>query len=319
MLEWQPSATLNNLQLRAKILQKTRQFFEELGVLEVDTPLICASTATDPYIMSFETELLLHGQREKRFLQTSPEFPMKRLLAAGSGSIFQVCKAFRNGEASVKHNPEFTILEWYRINFTHIELMEEVEDFLTYILDTPHANRISYHDLFQGYFGINPHTASVKELQEIAEHNQLSFAGDAEDRDTWLDLLMTHIIEPELGQNAPVFIFDYPDSQAALARIRKQDNYHVGERFEVYYKGLELANGYHELGDPEEQLQRFKKDNEVRKKLGYSFIPIDDYLLAALANFPDCAGVALGFDRLVCLAANIKNITDVLTFPTSCA
>lgn len=314
---WHPTATIDTLRIRAALFKKIRSFFEERNILEVETPLIGSSTATDPYLMSFETELLQNGKKHQRFLQTSPEFPMKRLLAAGSGSIFQLCKAFRNGEASHKHNPEFTILEWYRVGFTHVEMMTEVGDFLTFILDTPPPDKISYHDLFNGYFTLDPHSCSVKELRQVAEHYQIGFEEKSEsNRDIWLDLLLTHIIEPELGFKNPIIIYDYPSSQASLARMRKENNYSVGERFELYYKGIELANGYHELGNPDEQLQRFVQDNLVRKQLRYRQIPVDEYLITSLSALPDCAGVALGVDRLICLAVNSTNIQDVMTFPS---
>lgn len=319
LLDWQPTATFENLRLRAEVIKKIRNFFEALDVLEVETPLIGSSTATDPYIMSFETELHYQGKREKKYLQTSPEFPMKRLLSAGSGSIYQICKAFRNGEISAKHNPEFTILEWYRVGFDHFQLMKEVEELLTLILGTPTAKYISYHDLFQEYFNINPHTCSINDLQKVASNYQVNFSGDDKtNRDVWLDLLLTHIIEPELGVQTPIFIFDFPASQAALAQIKSQETYQIGERFEVYYQGLELANGYHELSDPNEQLIRFVEDNASRKRQGFPVIPIDNYFLNSLAQLPDCAGVALGIDRLICLVANTNNIHDVLTFPSSC-
>ncbi len=317
LLDWQPTSTLDNLRLRAKVLKKIRTFFENLSVLEVETPLIGSSTATDPYIQSFETRLDLSGTSVGRFLQTSPEFPMKRLLCAGSGSIYQICKAFRNGEISAKHNPEFTILEWYQVGYTHIELMKEVAEFLRWILDCPPAQWLTYKELFNIYFGINPHTCDIQQLQDISQKYHLSLANTETNKDVWLDLLLTHIIEPELGLNEPIFIYNYPASQAALAKIRKEEDYQVGERFEVYYKSIELANGYHELGDPEEQLQRFNQDNIVRKRQGLPIIPIDHYFLDALGNLPECAGVALGIDRLVCLAANTMNIQDVLTFPSS--
>lgn len=315
-MTWRPTASLTNLRSRAELLKKIRAFFESLNVLEVDTPLIGRGTTTDPFLMSFETQLLVAGKSEQRFLQTSPEFPMKRLLAAGYGSIYQICKAFRNGETSRRHNPEFTILEWYQVGYDHLRLMTEVAEFLTWTIDAPSADRIKYVDLFQSYFSINPHLCSIEELMTIATQHQLNFQGELDNRDLWLDLLMTHIIEPTLGQEAPIFIYDYPASQAALAKIRQENGYAVGERFEVYYKGIELANGYHELSDPDEQLLRFQQDNQIRLKQGLPEIPLDEFFLQSIAALPECAGVALGVDRLACLAIATHDIDDVLAFPS---
>ncbi|MBA2653699.1 MAG: elongation factor P--(R)-beta-lysine ligase [Gammaproteobacteria bacterium] len=317
MHQWHPTAPLNHLQLRAKVLKNIRSFFEAREVLEVETPLICHSTVTDPHLASFHTLLEFEGLNEakKLYLQTSPEFAMKRLLAAGYGSIYQICKAFRNGEVSKKHNPEFTILEWYRVGFTHIQLMDEMDQLLTLVLSTEKADRISYHNLFQTNFAINPHTCSITDLKKLAANNGLSFQSNEQNKDLWLDLIMTHLVEPTLGLTRPIFIYDYPASQAALAKTRRESDFHVGERFEVYFKGLELANGYHELGDSKEQLKRLNLDNELRAHRNLPVIPIDDRLLEALHSFPECAGVAMGFDRLLCLAANTTDLSDMIAFP----
>lgn len=317
MFDWQPTAPLSNLKLKAQILKKIRRFFEEREVMEVETPLLCHSSVTDPMLKSFETTLSFShaAQGEKLFLQTSPEYAMKRLLAANSGSIYQICKAFRNGEVGKKHNPEFTILEWYRVGFTHFDLMDEINLLLQEILQTKNAERISYLELFDKYFSINPHTCSIEQLKTLALKNNIIFESHSSEKDVWLDLLLTHIIEPELGMQHPIFVYDYPGSQAALAKIRFEQGYPVGERFEVYYKGMELANGYHELGDADEQLARFEEDNRVRNQLNLPIIPIDHYLLSALPFFPDCAGVALGLDRLACLASTSEQISEVIPFP----
>jgi lysyl-tRNA synthetase class 2 len=315
---WQPTASLQNLQLRANLLKEIRQFFEARNVLEVETPLLGHSTATDPYLASFTSDLVCSGMAgDTLYLQTSPEFSMKRLIAAGYGSIFQICKAFRNGEIGNRHNPEFTILEWYRVGFNHVDLMDEMDHFLMAILSTQTAERISYEALFQRFFSINPHTCSLDTFKNLAEIYDLSFVApdNDTDRDTWLDLLMTHIIEPELGHKAPLFVYDYPQSQAALAVIRQETNYQVGERFEVYYQGIELANGYHELCDATEQSQRLQADNQVRALKGLPIIPIDQNLLDALPFMPACAGVALGIDRLISLAAKATALSEVITFP----
>jgi elongation factor P--(R)-beta-lysine ligase len=243
---WRPTASFDNLLLRTTIVKDIRQFFEARGVLEVDTPLLGHSTVTAPHLNSFETQLIFaNAAGNTLYLQTSPEYAMKRLLAAGSGSIYQICKAFRNGEVGRNHNPEFTLLEWYRVGMTYMDLMDEVDTFLKTILKTPPATRMSYHALFNSYFSINPHTCSTKSLAAIASEYGLAFKGAESEqaRDDWLDLLLTHLIEPHLGPEAPLFVYDYPESQAALAKTHLEDSYKVGERFEVYYKGLELANG----------------------------------------------------------------------------
>ncbi|CAM4450865.1 MAG: Elongation factor P--(R)-beta-lysine ligase [Legionellaceae bacterium] len=319
MVHWQPTATIENLKQRAQIIQKIRQFFAQRHVMEVETPLLSAGTVTDPYLNSMSTEYKEEGQQQSQtfYLQTSPEFAMKRLLAADSGPIYQLCKSFRNGEAGRFHNPEFTMLEWYRPNFDHHALMTEMDEFLQAILGSYPAERLSYEAIFEKYLETNPHQVNVDELKNCAQQHCIDFSPTLEqvnDKDTWLFLLMTHVIEPQLGQLQPTFIYDFPASQAALARIR-QDVFPVAERFEVYVKGIELANGFHELSDANEQALRFQKDLAKRHTLGYPFVNIDHYLLAALeAGFPNCAGVALGIDRLIMLALNAQHISDVVSF-----
>lgn len=307
-IDWQPSASIEKLQLRAKILAQIRQFFAARNVLEIETPLLCSTTATDPHIASISAD-------KNRFLQTSPEFCMKRLLAAGSGSIYQICKSFRDDEIGRLHNPEFTILEWYRTGFNHLQLMTEMDQLLQEILKTAAAQRYTYQEIFEKYLQLNPHSSSVAELKQCAEKNNITATVlEDENPDSWLHVLLTHLIEPKLGKDAPIFIYDFPISQAALARIRP-GNPAVAERFEVYYKGIELANGYHELADANEQRKRFANDLEKRKQLGYREIPADEKLLIALSHgFPDCAGVALGIDRLVMLAANANSIAEIMSF-----
>lgn len=313
---WQPNISMTALRLRAETIHKIRTFFNSRNVLEVETPLLGLSSATDTYLASFTTEFREATAAQTLYLQTSPEFPMKRLLAAGSGPIYQICKAFRNGEVSKRHNPEFTILEWYRPGFTHHQLMDEVDELLVTILQCDHADRISYAQLFRDFVGCNPHEVSNQELLDCLEKYQIAMSPtmDKDDRDLLLDLILTHLIEPHLGIEKPIFVFDYPVSQAALARIRV-DTHPVGERFEVYFKGVELANGYHELSDANEQHRRFLVDNERRSNLGLPTLPLDEKFLSALHNsFPQCAGVALGLDRLIMLLLNTTNIADVITF-----
>jgi lysyl-tRNA synthetase class 2 len=321
---WQPTASLQNLKKRADILTKIRAFFLARDVMEVETPLLCHATVTDAYIQSFET--LYHAadltentatHSQKLYLQTSPEYCMKRLLAANSGAIYQICKSFRNyGEFGRFHNPEFTMLEWYRPNFTHHDLMDEVDDLLREILNCSPAVKISYADLFLKFTDINPHLASINELINCAKRFNLNdIAGvDPNNPNTWLHLLMSHVIEPKLDKDKPTFIFDFPMTQAALARIR-YDDVPVAERFEVYVDGMELANGFHELCDAKEQRHRFEKDLAYRKQLHYPLVPKDEFFLAALENgLPNCSGVALGIDRLVMAALRCEGISDVVSF-----
>lgn len=304
----------NALLARAQLLAKIRAFFAERKVLEVETPLLSPSTITDPNIHSFSTNYNLPGKinGETLYLQTSPEFAMKRLLAAGSGPIYQICKAFRNEESGQQHNPEFTILEWYRVGFDHHDLMADMDEFLHCTLNTKPAEKLSYAELFKKHLKTDPHTSSIQELKQCALKHGLNEIPHL-NRDDWLNLLLTHFIEPHLGKGQPTFIYDYPASQAALARISPNDSM-VAERFEVYIDGIEIANGFHELADSDEQRQRFLADLANRKKLGLATIPLDENFLAALDDLPDCAGVALGIDRLLMLQMQTSAIEDVLSF-----
>ncbi len=310
--DWMPTASLAHLTQRAAILARIRAFFAAAHVLEVDTPLLMRSVIADPHLQL----MTCHHDKHTLYLQPSPEAAMKRLLAAGSGSIYQICKAFRQEEQGRLHNPEFTLLEWYRVGFDHHALMHEVDALLQAVLACPPATRLSYAQVFQQYLAINPHDSTLTQLRQLIKQQQIPLECiDDLDKDACLDLLMTHCVEPHLGQQQPLFIYDYPVSQAALAQTRQQGNVRVGERFEVYYRGVELANGYHELADAKEQRQRFIATNQWRVKLGASPVTIDEHLLAALAHgLPDCAGVALGIDRLVLLATQGHAISDVMSF-----
>lgn len=306
---WQPTATFENLRARAKIITTIRDFFARRGVLEVDTPLLSSATVTDPYIMS----IAAYHKDQTYFLQTSPEYAMKRLLAAGSGSIFQICKAFRQGDLGQNHNPEFTMLEWYRLGFDHHALMDDMDDLLQIILKTSPADRLSCTEVYKKYIGIDPHVTSTEELAAWAKSN-IHFTGELTDRNAWLDLLFTHGIEPHLGLERPIFLYDFPASQAALAKIRNE-NPPVASRFEVYFKGLELANGFHELQDAAEQRKRFENDLAYRKQNNIPLVPLDENFLASLQHgLPDCSGVALGIDRLIMLTLERRDIADVLSF-----
>ncbi|MGF1843690.1 elongation factor P--(R)-beta-lysine ligase [Vibrio clamense] len=316
--DWQPSASIAKLQQRALLLASIRQFFAERQVLEVETPAISHATVTDVHLHTFQTDFIGPGYADGShlYLMTSPEFHMKRLLAAGSGCIYQIGKAFRNEENGRYHNPEFTMLEWYRVGFDHHDLMAEMDALLQQVLQCEAAEKMTYQNAFLQVLGVCPLEASMQQLKVVANELGLSdIAEPEEDRDTLLQLLFSVGVENKIGLQVPAIVYDFPASQAALARINKQDP-RVADRFEVYFKGIELANGFHELDDAKEQLARFEADNQKRVEMGLSPQPIDHHLIAALeAGLPACAGVALGIDRLIMLALNCDHIDDVTAFP----
>ncbi|PHM37093.1 lysyl-tRNA synthetase [Xenorhabdus mauleonii] len=315
---WQPSAPIANLLKRAKILAEIRRFFADRGVLEIETPAMSQATVTDVHLVPFQTQFVGPGAADglTLYLMTSPEYHMKRLLAAGSGSIYQMGKSFRNEEAGRHHNPEFTMLEWYRPHYDMYRLMNEVDDLLQQILDCESAESLSYQQAFIRYLNTDPLTASKEKLREVAAKLDLSnIADQEEDRDTLLQLLFVMGVEPQIGLEKPTFIYHFPASQAALAEISPEDH-RVAQRFEVYFKGMELANGFRELTDSNEQRLRFEQDNRKREAMGLPVQPIDEYLLAALVHgMPDCSGVALGVDRLIMLALGAERISEVIAFP----
>ena len=313
--QWQPSASIKNLLTRAKLIEEIRRFFTDRGLLEVETPVLSEFGVTDVHLATFSTEFISpFGEQSKTlWLSTSPEYHMKRLLAAGSGPIFQIGKVFRNEEAGNRHNPEFTMLEWYRPHFDMYRLINEVDDLLQQILECPPAESMSYQFAFQQYVGLDPLSADLAELVEKAKKHQLMGA-ENENRDTLLQFLFSAVVEPQIGQEAPVVVYHFPASQAALAQISSED-LRVAERFEFYYKGLELANGFHELSDAREQLRRFQQDNLQREKMGLPVRAIDTRLLSALqAGIPNCSGVALGVDRLLMIAMGAEHIKEVISF-----
>lgn len=289
-------------------------------MLEVETPLLSAAATTDPQLDSFVTTYTGPGAGGGRrlYLHTSPEYAMKRLVAAGYGSIYQIAKAFRNGEAGRLHNPEFTLLEWYRVGVDHHVLMREVEALVRKALDGYRAlgetQTLSYREAFLRYVEIDPLTTSAAELERCAVARGIDPPRGLVRTSAWRDLLFTHLIEPQLGRGSLCFIHDYPAEQAALARLSPADP-RVAERFELYIEGMEIANGFHELRDAEEQRRRLTAERAQREAHGLEPVPIDENFLAALAHgLPECAGVALGVDRLVMLAADCQHLTEVLAF-----
>jgi len=301
------------LRARAALLARIRAFFAARDVLEVETPLLCAAGITDP---SIEPLLVERGisLKQARYLQTSPEYAMKRLLACHGLPIFQLARAFRDGEAGARHNPEFTLLEWYRPGFDHHALMAEVAELIRSCLGERPLHHYSYRQLFLDTLALDPFTATLDELQSVARA-RLDTGTISGDRDLWLDLLMSHLVEPQVADRGMCFIYDYPASQAALARIETVDGVAVGHRFELYVDGIELANGYLELLDAEEQRRRFEQDNLRRRELGLPERPLDERLLAALEHgLPQCSGVALGVDRLLMLSTGVSDIRKVLAF-----
>ncbi|HEY0960759.1 MAG TPA: EF-P lysine aminoacylase EpmA [Pseudomonadales bacterium] len=313
--DWQPTASLELIRARASLNRMLRAFFEARGVLEVDTPLLSHTIGTDPNLhpVTAAYEPYPRGPAETLYLQTSPEFAMKRLLAAGSGPIYQLGKAVRSGEQGSRHNPEFTMLEWYRPGFSLAQLMDEVEALVAEVLGMQRCERLTYHDLFQRELGIDPHAIADADLQGlVARHIELHRAETH--RDTLLELLYNQVIEPALQQ--PTFIHDYPATQAALARIaRDAHGRSVALRFELVIGGMEIANGYDELADAAEQQRRFTADRALRHARDLPEYPVDTRLLAALQHgMPPCAGVALGVDRLLMLQSGARTIADVLAF-----
>jgi lysyl-tRNA synthetase class 2 len=311
--DWQPTASQSVLIERAKLLANIRQFFSSKNILEVDTPTLSHGTITDVYLDALKSSYQnSQGEKQPLYLQTSPEFAMKRLLAAGSGSIYQICRAYRDDEVGRYHNPEFLMLEWYRIDFDHLQLMAEMDELLTVILETKPADIITYQQLFIDTLQLDPLEEKNSNLQQIVIEKANGPILD--DRDELLHCLFGVLIEPLLGQERPLMVTDFPASQSSLARLSKTDP-RVADRFEVYYKGIELANGFHELKDATEQRERFNQDNAQRKILEKDQKPLDERFLAALeSGLPDCAGVALGLDRLLMLKLNKKRIQEVMPF-----
>lgn len=316
---WKPGASLHALQQKARVLQSIRAFFAQRDLLEVDTPILSNAAITDPQLESFHTQFAGRDY----FLHTSPEFYMKRLLAAGSGDIYQIARAFRVDEVGRYHNPEFSLLEWYRLGLDHQTLMDEMQQLISELFAQFSENqlrftRLSYRQAFINQLAIDPLQASVEELANCAREQQIEIPTGMvmDDKDMWLDWLMVAAVAPGFDRRGMTFIYDYPASQAALARLSKDDP-RVAHRFELFYGDLELANGFYELLDADEQLARFHKENDLRKQRGQNIMPIDMQLIAALkSGLPDCAGVAMGLDRLLMVLTGARSISEVISFTT---
>ncbi|MDN5848853.1 MAG: EF-P lysine aminoacylase GenX [Nitrococcus sp.] len=316
--DWRPTACLDALRERASTLAAIRGFFAERGVLEVDTPSLAAAGAMDPNLQSLAVDYDGPGAPPggRLWLQSSPEHAMKRLLAAGAGSIYQITHAFRAGERGRLHNPEFTLLEWYRLGWDHHALMSEVADLVRCLLGKCAVERLSYSQAFRIHLGVDPLEAPRRTLEACAGGlgmGRSALAGLS--RDALLDLLLSERVVPALRDDRLTFIYDFPASQAALARLCPDDS-RVAERFELFSAGIELANGYHELTDAGEQRVRFDRERALRARLGLALPDIDERLLAAMdAGLPACAGVAVGLDRLLMRRLGAGHIDDVIAFP----
>lgn len=320
-MDWQATLSWEDAKKKANILNKIRSFFYEIDVIEVETPLLGQSTVTDIHLEAFKTQFNYFSDSgpqyfREMYFQTSPEYCMKRLLASGYQSIYQISKAFRHEGKGRYHNPEFTILEWYRLDFTQEDLIKEVSDLLKQTLHCEEPEIISYQNLFINNVNVDPLNTSIKELKTlILNANIMSdWLVNENEIDVLLQFIMAELIEPNIGKYKPIFIYNFPLSQASLARKNKADE-RVAERFECYFKGIELVNGFCELTDHIEQLQRFNKDNIYRKNIGLEQKSIDPRFIEALkVGLPSCSGVALGVDRLLMLALDKKSIDEVITF-----
>jgi len=317
---WQPACKLESLHLRARVLQEIRRFFAERAVLEVETPLLCHGIGTDPQLDFFTTAYCLPPLRQTLFLQTSPEFAMKRLLAAGSGSIYQICKAFRNGESGRFHNPEFTILEWYRLGFSLPQLMDEITELVAVLFagkGLKPAQRISYQAVFQQHTGLDPLVFSCRDYRAYAvdKHSPEAVELCGDDHALWLDFIFSHKVQPYLGDNALCLVYGYPACQSSLARLNMQ-NPKITDRVELFINGVELGNGFYELTDAVEQDRRFNEEISTRQQRRLPAPLKDKHLVAALdAGLPDCSGIAIGLDRLLMLLSGSASINEVLAFP----
>jgi lysyl-tRNA synthetase class 2 len=327
-----PTASLERLRQRANILKNVRSFFDQREFMEVETPVLSRDTVIDQHIQPIgipaktilENTVPTSGEQTQLWLQTSPEFGMKRLLAAGADAIYQISKSFRAGERGRLHNPEFTMLEWYRVGDDMASGIELLAEFAVELLGKTGCQRQSYQQVFELHAGVDPHASSAEQLQTACQDHGLdisSFSEESNHKDFWLNLLLSEVIESKLGVNQPTIVYDWPASQSALAIVREERNpngesVELAERFELYVDGVEIANGYHELLDADELARRNSINNQLRLKDGSKLLPEESYLLAAMQHgLPACAGVALGIDRLVMLATGANSIEEVMTFP----
>lgn len=310
------SASLARLEQRAALLRKLREFFQEQAFLEVETPMLAPEVIPELHI-----EPIVAGDHST-FLQASPELHMKRLLAAGATAIYQVTRSFRGGERGRLHNPEFTIVEWYRAGDDMRAGMDLLDSLAQSLLGTPPARRTTYADAFQQHLSINPHTATTDQLMAATTSARIAApAGmNPANRDEWLNLLLATRVEPELGSDRPEILYHYPATQSALAKVvRDEQGVDVAERFELYFRGIELANGYHELADAAELRARLEAVNAARVTDNRRALPLPERLLAAMEyGLPPCTGCALGFDRLTMLAVGAQSIDEVIAFPGEC-
>ena len=330
-MSWQSQASKELLLERALLLKNVRAFFDAKGVIEVETPLLSHYSTTDPHLDSLSS----HFQEEICYLNTSPEYAMKRLLAGWQQAIYQICKAFRDDELGPNHNPEFSMLEWYQPGYSMEQLMAELAELVKAICQGSHFSllnnaadknpafeRLSYQQAFEKYAGFNPHQTNSAQCYQLAKEKnvEIPLGLTIEDAlDDWLDWLLTQLVLPAFEKDCFTFIFDYPASQCALAKVAgNEQQVPVAKRFELFFGEIELANGFHELADAKEQLQRFEAENQSRKQAGKEPGYIDNNFIDALSSgLPDCSGVAMGLDRLLMVLVDAKDIEQVLAFPWS--
>ena len=318
--KWRPTASLQALRERAQLYADIRRFFAERDVLEVDTPVLSHGTVTDVFIDGFSTNFAYSdsGDNETLYLQTSPEFALKRLLASYQTSIYQLSKVFRHEGFGRLHNPEFTMLEWYRVGLDHHDLMDEISALLKALIGAQQTERMTYQQAFQKHLNLDPLSDSTQRIAQVFNDCNIDLSDEYPiDHDGMLQLLFSYEIEPRIGQQYPCFIYDYPASQSSLAKINRDDP-RVADRFELHFKGTELANGFHELQDAAEQRKRFEHDNRLRRTFRFEEKPLDERFLGALeAGIPACAGVAMGIDRILMLKHGYTHIEQVLAFPVN--
>ncbi len=312
-----PSATIEVLKKRSDLLQQVRAFFLERDFMEVDTPMLSADTVVDRYIEPISVSINANGNHKPMFLQTSPEFAMKRLLAGSAKRIFQLGKAFRNGECGRQHQPEFTMLEWYRTGDSYEQGRQLLDEFVQSILRVPPALQLTYREALIRFAEIDPYTEDSLQLQRSLSSLgiEISSADGEVDRDNLLNLALSQLVEPKLKHEPSVIIYDWPATQSALAKVRNDNRFAVAERFEIYVNGMELANGYHELTDANELATRNDKVNRQRLNDGGQELPVESRMLRAMqSGLPESCGTALGFDRLLMLKIGEDDIRNVVPF-----